>query len=88
MANSASGSQPIIDFPTAESRSPVQMFGIRYGCASTGLGSLETDMSRRTSWTGAFCANSFCCSLLQYSKMSLNDIPDFCMYGTVIPQLW
>ena len=49
IASSASGSQLTIALPIGVSRSPVQMFGIRYGCASTGPGSLVTAMSRSTS---------------------------------------
>ena len=57
------GSQPSMAAPASDSRSPFHILGILYCWATSGEGSLSTDMSRRTSCTGAFLASSFCCSL-------------------------
>jgi len=56
--NGPFGLQDSNDFPSSDSRSPRQSFGILYFCASTGLGWCLTTISKTTSCNGAFFASS------------------------------
>ena len=81
-----SASVATIAFPTADSVSPFQMFGIRYLWATRGLGRCRTTMSKMTSLILARWAISFERPVETKSMMSGNLTPVRCMYGTLIAQ--
>ena len=74
-----SASVATIAFPTADSVSPFQMFGMRYFCATRGLGRWRTTMSKTTSLIFARCAISFERPVETKSMISGNFTPVFCM---------